>query len=36
MPIGTVMSALARAREKLQHTLTQTVSAKSQEASREL
>lgn len=36
MPIGTVMSALARAREKLQHTLTQTAPAKSEEASREL
>jgi RNA polymerase sigma-70 factor (ECF subfamily) len=36
MPIGTVMSALARARQRLQHTLTQANSVGSQEASREL
>jgi RNA polymerase sigma factor (sigma-70 family) len=36
MPIGTVMSALARARQRLQRTLTQADAAKSQEAKREL
>ena len=36
MPIGTVMSALARARQRLLRTLTQAGSAKSQEAKREL
>lgn len=36
MPIGTVMSALARARHKLQRTLTQTGHAENQEAKREL
>jgi RNA polymerase sigma-70 factor, ECF subfamily len=36
MPIGTVMSALARARQRLQRTLTQSGSAASEEAKREL
>jgi RNA polymerase sigma-70 factor (ECF subfamily) len=36
MPIGTVMSALARARQRLERTLTQTDPAKRQEANREL
>jgi RNA polymerase sigma-70 factor (ECF subfamily) len=36
MPIGTVMSALARARHRLQRTLTQADPAKNQEAKREL
>lgn len=36
MPIGTVMSALARARQRLLRTLTQPESAKSKEAKREL
>lgn len=36
MPIGTVMSALARARHRLQRTLTQADPLKSQEAKREL
>jgi RNA polymerase sigma-70 factor (ECF subfamily) len=36
MPIGTVMSALARARQRLQRTLTQPDPVKNQEASREL
>jgi RNA polymerase sigma-70 factor (ECF subfamily) len=36
MPIGTVMSALARARQRLQNTLTQVSSVGSQEANREL
>jgi RNA polymerase sigma-70 factor (ECF subfamily) len=36
MPIGTVMSALARAREKLERALTQPNSARSQEANRGL
>ena len=36
MPIGTVMSALARARQRLQRTLTQSGSATSEEAKREL
>jgi RNA polymerase sigma factor (sigma-70 family) len=36
MPIGTVMSALARARQRLQRTLMQSVRAENQEASREL
>jgi RNA polymerase sigma-70 factor, ECF subfamily len=36
MPIGTVMSALARARQRLQRTLTQTDSVKNQEANRGL
>jgi RNA polymerase sigma-70 factor (ECF subfamily) len=36
MPIGTVMSALARARQRLQRTLTQANPVGNQEASREL
>lgn len=36
MPIGTVMSALARARQRLQRTLTRANAVKSQEAKREL
>jgi RNA polymerase sigma factor (sigma-70 family) len=36
MPIGTVMSALARARQRLQRTLTQADPTGSQEAKREL
>jgi len=36
MPIGTVMSALARARHRLQRTLTQSGNAATQEAKREL
>jgi RNA polymerase sigma-70 factor (ECF subfamily) len=36
MPIGTVMSALARARQRLAQTLTQPDAARRQEASREL
>jgi RNA polymerase sigma-70 factor (ECF subfamily) len=36
MPIGTVMSALARARQRLQRTLTQGGQAANQEAKREL
>ena len=36
MPIGTVMSALARARQRLQSTLTQADAVKNQEAKREL
>ena len=36
MPIGTVMSALARARQRLQRTLTQAGRKESQEAKREL
>jgi len=36
MPIGTVMSALARARQRLQRTLTQSGSAASEEAKRGL
>jgi RNA polymerase sigma-70 factor (ECF subfamily) len=36
MPIGTVMSALARARHRLQRTLTQSGHAANQEANREL
>jgi RNA polymerase sigma factor (sigma-70 family) len=36
MPIGTVMSALARARDRLQRTLTQSGHATNQEAKREL
>ncbi len=36
VPIGTVMSALARARQRLQRTLTQSGSAATQEAKREL
>jgi RNA polymerase sigma-70 factor, ECF subfamily len=36
MPIGTVMSALARARQKLHDTLTQPNSGRNQEARREL
>jgi RNA polymerase sigma-70 factor, ECF subfamily len=36
MPIGTVMSALARARHRLEHALTQPNARKSQEASHEL
>jgi RNA polymerase sigma-70 factor (ECF subfamily) len=35
-PIGTVMSALARARQRLQRVLTQSVSQHKQEAGREL
>jgi len=36
MPIGTVMSSLARARQRLQRTLAQSAPAKKQEASHEL
>ena len=36
MPIGTVMSALARARQRLQRSLTQGRQGESQEANREL
>jgi RNA polymerase sigma-70 factor (ECF subfamily) len=36
VPIGTVMSALARARQRLQRALAQTEPVKNQEASREL
>ena len=36
VPIGTVMSALARARQRLQRTLTQTDPVRNQEANREL
>jgi RNA polymerase sigma-70 factor (ECF subfamily) len=36
MPIGTVMSALARARQRLERVLTQANPARSQEANREL
>ena len=36
MPIGTVMSALARARQRLQRSLTRTGQADNQEAKREL
>jgi RNA polymerase sigma-70 factor (ECF subfamily) len=36
MPIGTVMSALARARQRLQRTLTQAEPVKNKEANREL
>ncbi len=36
MPIGTVMSALARARQRLQRTLTQPDTVRDQEANREL
>jgi RNA polymerase sigma-70 factor (ECF subfamily) len=36
MPIGTVMSALARARQRLQRSLTQIRQGESQEAKREL
>jgi RNA polymerase sigma-70 factor (ECF subfamily) len=36
MPIGTVMSALARARQRLERTLTQPTPARSLEANREL
>jgi RNA polymerase sigma-70 factor (ECF subfamily) len=36
MPIGTVMSALARARQRLQRSLTQGIQAQNQEAKREL
>ena len=36
MPIGTVMSALARARDRLQRTLTQSGAAANQEAQRDL
>ena len=36
MPIGTVMSALARARQRLQRSLTQAMQAPSREAKREL
>jgi RNA polymerase sigma-70 factor (ECF subfamily) len=36
MPIGTVMSALARARQRLQRTLTESGRATSEEAKREL
>ena len=36
MPIGTVMSALARARHRLEQVLTQAQPARNQEASREL
>jgi RNA polymerase sigma-70 factor (ECF subfamily) len=36
MPIGTVMSALARARQRLQRTLTQADLMRNQEAKRDL
>jgi RNA polymerase sigma-70 factor (ECF subfamily) len=36
MPIGTVMSALARARQRLQRTLTQAEPVKNTEANRDL
>ena len=36
MPIGTVMSALARARQRLERALTQASAARNQEANREL